>query len=195
MSSSFEGSAAFLRPPPRTIEVSPTTATAPCTFGISGFQTVAGATSYPIASFRGPTRRSYTAAILCRQFPAASAKSFGVISTCTSFSACTNVSTDTSGPEPGEVPNAAGAPGVLGICGPNGTCGTCPATPRSATFPATTAATNPIEPFAKNSLRERAIPNLRTLSALKPCSQIYHPASNPPRNHRHLDRSITLLFL
>ncbi len=29
-----------------------------CTFGISGFQTVAGDRSYPIASFRGPTRLS-----------------------------------------------------------------------------------------------------------------------------------------
>ena len=166
-------SSVFGGPPPRMLTAvtprgaryTPTSATVPCTFGISGFHTVAGATSYPIASFRGPTRRSYTAAILCRQFPAASAKSFPVISTCTNFSACTNVSTDTSGPEHRRSPKRPRRPWRIRNLRPQRNLRHLPrsaaCSPPPATDPATTAATNPIEPFAKNSRRERAIPTLR----------------------------------
>ena len=82
-----------------------------------GFHTVAGTSPYSISTFRGPVLRSYTAAIDCRQFPAASARCSGDIVTCTSFSASTNVAVETSGPTGGAVPNAGGAPGVAGVCG------------------------------------------------------------------------------
>ena len=72
---------------------------------------VAGATVVSIASFRGPVRRSYTAAIVLRQLPAATARSVAFISNCTNFSASAKVVVDTSGPTAGPAPNAGGAPG------------------------------------------------------------------------------------
>src|SRR5882672_1079884 len=80
----------------------------------SGFQRVAGATSGSSAIFLGPTRRSRSGAIDCRQLAAAISRSAALIVTCASFSASANVDGDTAGPAPGAVPNVGGAPGVDG---------------------------------------------------------------------------------
>jgi hypothetical protein len=103
---------------------------------------VAGARFDSSASFLGPVRRSYNDAIVRRQLPAACARSGGVNSNRTSFSACANVSSETSGPTEGLVPNAEGAPGgsSLGFC----------AQPR---FMAT-APNIPSDDAAKNCLRD-----------------------------------------
>jgi len=84
--------------------------------------------------------------------------SLAVISTCTSFSACTNVSADTAGPTGAAVPNAGGAPGVLETGALEaGVLDAVP--PGGCCAPAAIAApTNPIPPFAKNSLRDLAMP-------------------------------------
>jgi hypothetical protein len=65
-----------------------------------------------IGNSLGPVRRSYSAAIDCRQFPAASARSGCDRGNCISFSASANVCAITSGPVAGAVPKAGGAPGV-----------------------------------------------------------------------------------
>ena len=78
---------------------------------IIGSQRVAGATVDSRASFRGPTRRSYTDASVRRQVAAAIVLSSSRSGNCTSFSASANVVTDTSGPNAGPAPNAVGAPG------------------------------------------------------------------------------------
>ena len=83
----------------------------------SGFQRVAGATVSGSATFRGPVRRSIDGASDRRQLPAAWVRSAGVIVTCTSRSASSNVAAVTSGPTPGAVPKVGGAPGV-GAPGP-----------------------------------------------------------------------------
>ena len=51
-------------------------------------------------------------AMLVRQFPAAVARSAGLMLTWASFSASANVAADTSGPVAGPVPNAGGMPAV-----------------------------------------------------------------------------------
>ena len=98
-----------------------------------------------MCSFRGPTRRSYTEASDCCQLPAACVRSFGVISTCTSFSASENVSGVTTGPTGAAVPKAGGAPGVVGVCFAR------------AVLADIAAPINPKEPFARNSRRDRGI--------------------------------------
>src|SRR5882672_2077820 len=80
----------------------------------SGFQRVAGATSGSSAIFLGPTRRSRSGAIDCRQLAAAISRSAALIVTCASFSASANVDGDTAGPDAGAVPKVGGAPGVVG---------------------------------------------------------------------------------
>jgi hypothetical protein len=80
----------------------------------AGFQRVAGATSAPSATFRGPVRRSSSGAIDLRQLPAAIWRSPSLIVTCTSFSASAKVDAETSGPAAGAVANVGGAPGVEG---------------------------------------------------------------------------------
>jgi hypothetical protein len=72
----------------------------------------------------------------------------GVISIWSSFPASANVLSETFGPTAAEVPNAPGAPGVCGVCG------VCVA---PAAFVEMAAATIPIEPFARNSLRDSPI--------------------------------------
>ena len=142
-----------------------------------GFHTVAGTSPYPISTFLGPVLRSYTAAIDCRQFPAASARCSGDIVTCTSFSASTNVAVETSGPTGGAVPNAGGAPGVAGVCG------VCSAKAPSAS-PTITAPSNPIELCARNSRRERPIRLLHTNSI----------ESNTARYSTHFTSCLSLHF-
>src|SRR3954447_5186645 len=79
---------------------------------INGFHLVAGATSGPSATLRGPTRRSNNGAIDRCQLPAAMSRWADVIVTCTSFSASANVDGDTGGPDAGAAPKVGGAPGV-----------------------------------------------------------------------------------
>src|SRR2546428_13063719 len=80
----------------------------------TGVQRVAGAMCGSSAIFRGPTRRSRSGAIDCRQLAAAISRSAALIVTCASFSASANVAGDTTGPDAGDVPKVGGAPGVVG---------------------------------------------------------------------------------
>src|SRR5882724_4808381 len=80
----------------------------------TGSQRVAGATPGSSVIFRGPTRRSRSGAIDCRQLAAAISRSAALIVTCASVSASANVEGDTAGPDTGAVPNVGGAPGVVG---------------------------------------------------------------------------------
>src|SRR5215471_6899639 len=79
--------------------------------GRSGFHSLAGESVDSRATFRGPVRRPYTAAIFSRQLEAASSRASRVNSICTSFSASAKVAGETSGPSFGPVPNAGGIPG------------------------------------------------------------------------------------
>src|SRR5262245_40758072 len=111
MSSSDDGSAA----PPvldRTKRSSEGDAVRP---GSVGVQSVAGASVYAIATFRGPVRRSRYCASDWRHEVAACSRSACVIVTCISLSASANVADVTSGPEPAPVPNVGGAPAVVGV--------------------------------------------------------------------------------
>jgi hypothetical protein len=103
--------------------------------------------------------------------------SFGVIDTCTSFSASTKVSGVTVGPTGAAVPNAGGAPGVLGVC------------LRSAFIvelivEVIAAPISPIELFAKNSLRDFAMmPSLIRNSDISPTHRAKSSSMNgPPAN-------------
>jgi hypothetical protein len=77
----------------------------------SGIQRDAGATSASRATFRGPVRRSYSAAIDARQLFAAISRCSRLSSTWTSFSASAKVEGETSGPASGAAPKVGGAPG------------------------------------------------------------------------------------
>ena len=88
-----------------------------------GFQTVAGTSASPSASLCGPVRRSSSAAMLLRQFDAASARSAGESSTWNSFSAAAKVCGVTTGPAPGAVPKTGGAPAGAWLSA--ALCGTC----------------------------------------------------------------------
>ena len=111
----------------------------------AGFHTVAGTSPSPSASLRGPTRRSTIAAIDCRQFDAACARSFGDIVTCTSFSASAKVAADTCGPVDGEVPNAGGA--VASVAAPR-SCAAVPPALSAPLAPARRATATPASPSA-----------------------------------------------
>src|SRR6202042_1145637 len=92
--------------------------------GNTGFQFEYGATDSSIFNLRGPTRRSYSAAIVTRQLSTASARSSVFSVTCTSFSASPNVVVETSGPTAGPVPYAGGAPAGASVgccCAPSTT--------------------------------------------------------------------------
>src|SRR5437867_6159081 len=80
----------------------------------AGFHRVAGATCGSNVIFLGPTRRSRSGAIDCRQLAAAISRSAALIVTCASCSASANVTDDTGGPDTGAVPKVGGAPGVAG---------------------------------------------------------------------------------
>src|SRR5579884_1416829 len=80
-----------------------------------------------------------------RQLPAAISRSGGVRSKRTSFSACSNVAGETTGPTGGEVPNAGGAPG-----GNSEGLAVCP-------FRAAAAPSMPSDVRARNSLRDFAM--------------------------------------
>lgn len=109
MSASLEGSGASA--PAERTNTSLATAGSPAT---SGVQCVAGESVGSSAIFRGPVRRSNSAASDVRQLFAAMSRCAGVIVTCISFSASANVAGVTSGPTGGAVLNAGGAPGVSG---------------------------------------------------------------------------------
>src|SRR6185503_1238888 len=90
-----------------------------CAPGIDrGSHTVAGAVAGSMVIFFGPFLRWYWPAIETCQFCAACSLSFGVSSTCMSFSASAKVWGVTSGPTFGPVPKAGGAPGGSsgGVC-------------------------------------------------------------------------------
>ena len=78
----------------------------------AGSQRVAGAIVEGGENLRGPTRRSYSAAIEFRQLPAATSRSASLRGNWTSFSASAKVEIETAGPTSGAVPKAGGAPGV-----------------------------------------------------------------------------------
>src|SRR3954451_23097780 len=80
----------------------------------AGFHCVAGETLASIAIFRGPTRRSSSGAIDCRQLAAAISRSGGVSGTRARLSASSKVDAETAGPVTGPVPKVGGAPGVVG---------------------------------------------------------------------------------
>src|SRR5690242_1256627 len=73
--------------------------------------------------------------MLVRQFCAACARSFSVISTWTNLEASAKVADETSGPTGGAVPNAGGAPGgnAVGFCGSGSCAAVAVAAPISAT--------------------------------------------------------------
>src|SRR4026208_324761 len=80
----------------------------------AGLHRVAGATRDWIATLRGPVRRSSSGAIDRGQLAAATWRSDDVMLTRASFSASSNVDTDTGGPDTGPVPKVGGAPAVVG---------------------------------------------------------------------------------
>ena len=78
----------------------------------AGSQRVAGASVGSSPIFRGPVRRSRSAAMDVRQLFAIIWRCASVICTWSNFSASENVAAETSGPTGGAVLNAGGAPGV-----------------------------------------------------------------------------------
>src|ERR1035437_8590531 len=100
--------------------------------GRTGSQRDAGASDASRATFFGPARRSMIPAMAWRQLPATSARSPGVSSTRTSFSASAIVAGEISGPTAGAVPNAGGVP-AAGVAARGGVCA-------SACTPVTSAA-------------------------------------------------------
>src|SRR5438046_4040752 len=102
----------------------------------TGFQRVAGAICGSSAIFRGPTRRSRSGAIDCRQLAAAISRSAALIVTCASFSASANVRRDTAGPDTGAVPKVGGGPGggaeTVAPCGSPRHATAAPSTPSGA---------------------------------------------------------------
>src|SRR5271154_7439155 len=132
--------------------------------GSTGSQRVAGESVDSSATFFGPVRRSYSAAIARRQLPAACARSAWVSSTRTRFSAWAKVSGDTSGPTAGVVPKAEGVPGCS-LCDDVADCGAadCDVAECGVTgfwfCACNTAAApnNPLDASAKNSLRDFAM--------------------------------------
>ena len=89
-----------------------------------GFHCVAGASSGSSAILRGPSRRSRSGAIDCRQLATACSRCAALIVTRASFSASANVDAETAGPAVGDVPKVGGAPGVDG--GVDVDCGASP---------------------------------------------------------------------
>src|ERR1700720_2201636 len=111
--------------------------------------------------------------MLERQVVAAKARSAGVSGNCTSFSASAIIPGVISGPTPGLVPKAGGAPGVAGCCG---SCGVSVAPRGSAA-----TAIKPREDFFRKLRRELD---------MKPPVELYRwdcignlPERKPARNY------------
>src|SRR5262249_52692937 len=118
--------------------------------GKTGFHWEYGARVDSSATWRGPLRRSYKAAMVCRQLAAAIERSAVLNSTWASLSASANVVVETCGPTPGPVPKAGGIPAG----GADGSCvGACV---RSSSNPIV-APSNPTDAAAKKSLRDSGI--------------------------------------